>query len=267
MKRRVHELLQAGEHGGVSSRVVDVFFVALIILNVVAMILETVESCRRMAPRFFAWFEAVSVFIFTIEYAFRLWSCTVTKEYRQPVFGRIRFMFTPLAIVDLLSIIPFYLPFLGVDLRSLRVVRLFRAIRILKFGRYSEAMKITGRAVASRGPELVTTLFLLLVLVLLLSSLMYYAEHEKQPETFSSIPASMWWAVATLSTVGYGDVYPLTPVGKLMASIIAVLGIGMFALPAGILGAAFVEEINRAPEEKCPHCGKSLGESFRSRSD
>lgn len=198
--------------------------------------------------------------MFTVEYILRAWSSTFSESYRSPVTGRLRYMLTPLAVIDLLAIVPFYLPFLGVDLRSFRALRLFRIVRIFKLGRYSTAMQLTGRVIASRGPELITTLSILLVLMLLSASLMYYAEHDAQPDAFSSIPAAMWWAIATLSTVGYGDVYPLTPVGKLLASVIALLGIGMFALPTGILGAAFVEEIQRtkATRQRCPHCGRQL---------
>lgn len=260
MKRRVYEVLAVAAPGDKLSRAFDVFLVALIALNILAMVLETVEPCYKLAPRFFAWFETVSVLVFTVEYIFRVWSSTVSESYRSPVTGRLRYMLAPLAVIDLLAILPFYLPFLGVDLRSFRALRLFRIVRIFKLGRYSTAMQLTGRVIASRGPELITTLSILLVLMLLSASLMYYAERDAQPDAFSSIPAAMWWAIATLSTVGYGDVFPLTPMGKLLASVIALLGIGMFALPTGILGAAFVEEIQRtkAARQRCPHCGRDL---------
>ncbi len=262
MKRRVYEVLSAAGPAGKLSRAFDVVLLTVITLNIAAMILETVEPCYNLAPRFFAWIEGVSVLLFSIEYILRVWSSTASDRYRSPVTGRLRFMLTPLAVVDLLAILPFYLPFLGVDLRSFRAVRLFRAVRILKLGRYSKAMQVIGRILASRAPELLTTLSILLVLMLLSASLMYYAERDAQPDSFSSIPAAMWWAIATLSTVGYGDVYPLTPVGKLLAAMIALLGIGMFAMPTGILGAAFVDELQRARTSlrKCPHCGRELSD-------
>jgi voltage-gated potassium channel len=260
MKRRVYEVLAVAAPGDKLSRAFDVFLVGLIALNILAMVLETVEPCYKLAPQLFTWFETVSVLLFTVEYILRVWSSTVLESHRSPVTGRLRYMLSPLAIIDLLAILPFYLPFLSVDLRSFRALRLFRIIRIFKLGRYSTAMQLTGRVIASRGPELMTTLSILLVLMLLSASVMYYVERDAQPDSFSSIPAAMWWAIATLSTVGYGDVYPLTAVGKLLASVIALLGIGMFALPTGILGAAFVEEIQRtkvAPP-RCPHCGGNL---------
>jgi len=260
MKRRIHEILAVGAPGDRLSRVFDVLLVTLIALNIVAMVLETVDACYTLAPNLFNWFEVVSVLVFSVEYVLRVWSCTASEAYRAPLTGRLRYVLTPLAIVDLLAILPFYLPFLGVDLRSLRAFRLFRAVRILKLGRYSRALQLTGRVVASRAPELATTLSILFVVMLLAASLMYYAERDAQPDQFSSIPAAMWWAIATLSTVGYGDVYPVTLAGKLLASVIALLGIAMFALPTGILGAAFVEEIQRAksPPPRCPHCGRNL---------
>lgn len=264
MKRRVYELLALAAPGDNLSRAVDVFLLGLIALNIVAMVLETVQLCYELGPRFFAWFETVSVILFSVEYLLRVWSSTVSQAFRAPVSGRLRYMLTPLAVVDLLAILPFYLPFLGLDLRSFRVLRLFRVVRTLKVGRYSKAMQLTGHVVVSRGPELITSLSIILALVLLSASLMYYAEREAQPDAFSSIPAAMWWAVTTLSTVGYGDVYPLTPAGKLLASTIALLGIGMFALPTGILGAAFVEEIQRrkATRQRCPHCGRELNDEL-----
>ena len=171
-----------------------------------------------------------------------------------------RFALTPLAIVDVLAVLPFYLPFLGVDLRALRILRLFRLFRVFKMARYSNAMHLLWRVLVARRAEMLITLFTMAILLLLASTSMYFAETEAQPEAFPHIPAAMWWAVATLTTVGYGDVYPITPLGKVMGSVIAILGIGMFALPTGVLGAGFVEEIQKRkkPRKTCPHCGKAI---------
>ncbi len=262
MKKRIYEVLAVAAPGDRLSRAFDVFLVTLIALNVVAMIFESLESVHRAAPSCFAWFEATSVVLFSVEYVLRVWSCTAANAYRRPILGRLRYMFTPLALVDLLAILPFYLPTTVLDLRSLRAVRLFRVLRIAKLARYSEALRLIGRVVLSRRVELTNTAFILAILILFASSLMYFAERDAQPNVFSSIPAAMWWAVATLSTVGYGDVYPVTGAGKVIASVIAVLGIGMFALPTGILGAAFVEEVQRrgAALKRCPQCGAELSD-------
>jgi voltage-gated potassium channel len=174
------------------------------------------------------------------------------------VRGRVRFVLSPMALVDLLSILPLLIPALGIDLRSARVLRLFRVVRVAKLARYSRTLRLFGHVFRERAPELVVVLALLATLLLLTSSLMYYAENAAQPDVFSSIPATLWWAIATLTTVGYGDVYPVTGLGKLLAGVICVLGIGMFALPTSILGAAFSRQLEEAPR-RCPHCGEVTG--------
>ena len=165
-----------------------------------------------------------------------------------------------MSIIDLLAILPFYLPFFGIDLRSFRVLRLLRIFRIAKVGRYYSSLNLIKHVFQNKREELILTSVLMVLLLIVSSSLLYYCENAVQPDAFSSIPATMWWAVATLTTVGYGDMYPVTFMGKLCASVIAVLGIGMFALPTGILGAEFVETIQKHKKQKkiCPHCGKEL---------
>ena len=261
-KRRVYQILEVAAPGDRLSRVFDFFIIALIGLNVLAIMLETVESVHRLSPISFKVFEWVSVLIFSVEYVLRIWSCTTNPEYAAPIRGRLRFASRLLPMIDLLAVLPFYLPFVGVDLRFFRAVRLFRLFRVAKLGRYSQALQLFGRVLAAKKAELGVTLFTLFLLLLLASCLMYYAEREAQPEAVSSIPAAMWWGVATLTTVGYGDVCPVTVAGKMVAAVIAVLGIGMFALPTGILGAGFVEELQkrRRPRRTCPHCGRHLDE-------
>lgn len=233
---------------------------SLITLNVVALVLETVEEIQSAAPAIFSAFEALSVAIFTAEYLLRLWSCTVSEKYRRPFLGRLRFALTPLALVDLLAILPFYVPQQRVDGRVLRILRLFRVFRVAKLGRYSRAIATFGRVARGKKAELITTLSILMILLVISSSLMYYAEKDAQPDKFTSIPAAMWWGMETLTTIGYGDIYPVTYLGKLLAGCVAVLGIGMFALPTGILGAAFVEELQAQKRQptNCPHCGKEI---------
>ncbi len=261
LRKRAYEILERAEAGDLPSKVFDVFVMTLISLNVVAVIMETVEglSSRYMVP--FRTFEVFSIIVFTVEYILRLWSCTVSDRFRSPVGGRIRFALTPFAVIDLIAILPFYLPMvLPIDLRFVRAVRLFRLFRLLKMGRYSDAAQVFGNVLAAKKEQLVLTAFVVLIILVLVSSLMYYFEHEAQPDAFSSIPAAMWWGVATLTTVGYGDVYPITPMGKFSGALIAVLGVGMFALPAGILASGFSEEIRKRREGKhiCPHCGKNV---------
>jgi voltage-gated potassium channel len=260
LKSRVYEIVEVARPGDRLSLYFDVFILSLIALNVVALILQSMNSIYQRCPVFFDVFETVSVVIFTGEYLLRIWSCTEDPKYAAPVQGRLRFALTPFALVDLAAVLPFWLPFVGVDLRSLRAVRLLRVVRVLKVGRYSSVVQTFARVLGKKKEELLATIFLMMLLLVMASSLMYFAENDAQPDRFSSIPATMWWGIATLTTVGYGDLYPVTSSGKAIASLIAVLGIAMFALPAGILGAAFSEEFQeqRRTARTCPHCGREL---------
>lgn len=221
-------------------------------------------------PLYDAWgwwleaFEIISVAIFSVEYVLRLWACSLEPGFRRPVLGRLRFALTPLMLIDFVAIAPsFLVHFITLDLRMLRAVRLVRLLRVLKIARYSESLQLLARVLAAKGNELLVTLAAVLVLLVISSMLMYYAEHEAQLEQFSSIPAVLWWAVETLTTIGYGDMMPITVWGKIINSFIALLGIGVFALPAGILGSGFVEEIQkkRARLLRCPRCGMTLDPS------
>jgi voltage-gated potassium channel len=145
------------------------------------------------------------------------------------------------------------------DLRFIRAFRLLRIIRVFKIGRYSEAAKLFGRVLRSKKIELITAIAIIFILLIISSSLLYYVEHDAQPDKFRNIPEAMWWGVVTLTTVGYGDIFPITPLGKILSSIISLLGIGLFALPTGLLSAGFIEEIKKKETiRNCPHCGKKL---------
>jgi len=263
MTREQVQQLLSGDTANRVSRMVTVLLVGLITLNVLAVIIESVEGIYSAYKPWFDAFEAFSVAVFTLEYVLRLWACTSLPAYRHPVTGRLRFAFTPLALVDLFAVLPGLLTWGGVDLRALRVVRLARIARIAKLGHYSKALQLMAQVVRRKRHELTISLMLMLVMLILASSLMYVVEHDHQPEAFSSIPATMWWAVATLTTVGYGDVTPVTAVGKLLGALIAIIGIGLFALPAGIVAAGFVEvnkDVSSSLPSHCPHCGKALDE-------
>jgi voltage-gated potassium channel len=165
------------------------------------------------------------------------------------------------ALIDLLAFAPFYMPFTRIDLRVVRILRLFRFLRVFKLGRYLNATKLISNVFKSKKEELVLCLVITLSLIIIASSFMYFAENQAQPDKYSSIPATMWWCVTTLTTVGYGDIFPITVMGKILTAFIAILGIGMFALPAGILASGFSDEFQkRKNKEKniCPHCGKEI---------
>lgn len=257
-RARLFQIMEVADDHDRISRIVDLVIVSLIIVSVFAVMLETVEELGRAYGPYFHALEAFTVCTFTIEYLARLWCAVEDERYRHPFWGRLRYIFSPLAIVDLLAILPFFAPFISQDLLFLRSVRLFRLFRLFRLARYSEAMAILIRVFRQKKEELIIGLVALIVLLIFASGLIYYAEHTVQPDKFSSIPASMWWGVATLTTVGYGDIFPITTLGKICGSIIAILGIGLFALPAGILASGFAEEFARQKEEGtvCPHCGR-----------
>jgi voltage-gated potassium channel len=234
--------------------------VSIITLNVAAVVVQTVPGARAVFGHWFFRFEMFSIAVFSAEYVLRVWSCTVSPHYRHPVTGRLRFMASPLAIIDLVAILPSDLRFLGLDLRFVRSVRLFRILRVLKLGRYVKSLRLIWSVIVEKRSELIMTLALSALLVVLSSSLMYTLEHDGQPEKFSSIPRTMWWAVATLATIGYGDMYPQTALGQFFGAVISLFGIGMFALPTAILGSGFLEAFQkqRGRVETCPHCGKPL---------
>ena len=266
LKQRVYEIMEVAGPGDRGSRAFDIFLITLISLNAVALIVGTVEEVNRLSPLAFNAFEAVSVATFTVEYALRVWCCTVDLRYSHPVWGRIRFMVSFLAIVDLLAILPFYLalaPFPGVDDVDLRIFRAVRLLaRVARLGRYSSGVRTLLRVIEDKRSELVTVVLLLLVLLVMASSLMFFAEKEAQPDKFANIPQAMWWSIITLTTVGYGDVFPVTVGGRIVAGVIAIVGIGLFALPAGILGSGFLEEIQSRTSaiRVCPHCGEEIQE-------
>lgn len=250
-RRRIWELLQPARRGDGAAFAVNLALLTLIALNVLAAIISTVPELPDAWHRAFRVFEVVSVIVFTIEYALRVWLADIGSPKQHPVEARVRHVFTPMMLVDLLAILPFYFLFMyGADGRMLRAFRLLRVFRIFKFGRYSRALQMMGRTMKAKTPELCVTATVLAILLIISASLMYYAENGAQPEKFSSIPAALWWAVATLTTVGYGDVYPITPIGRLLGGFIAVLGIGLFALPAGILASGFTEQLARHRDEQ-----------------
>jgi voltage-gated potassium channel len=261
-KHEIYSVLDASDHHDRASRLFNVFLIILICLNVLAVALETVESIYKEYTTIFYGFEVFSVSVFSVEYILRVWAITENERYAHPVWGRLKFMFTGGAVIDLLAILPFYLPMLiKVDLRFIRVLRLLRLLRILKISRYMQATKMITNVFKAKKEELVITLLLIGFLMVVVSSIMFYVEHDAQPDKFSSIPATMWWSVATLTTVGYGDMYPITVLGKTLASAISILGIGLVALPAGILASGFSEEMRKSREKNrphCPHCNNEL---------
>ena len=251
MRPKMFRLLEAAEDDDLASRVVDICLVALIGASVVAVILESIPAFEDRYSAELYWFEVVTISVFSIEYVLRVWTCVEMPELDRgrPLMSRLRFMFSFHAIIDLLAILPFYLLAFGVfgnvDMRFLRAIRL---MRVLKLTRYFAALNMLIIAVKENGRALSASFLILVTIMLLAASGMYYFERESQPVDFGSIPAAMWWAFATLTTVGYGDVTPITVGGKIFGAMITVIGIGMVALPTSILASGYSQQLKLSRE-------------------
>lgn len=224
---------------GAVGKVVGKVLLVCIGASVSSVVLESVASIRAQYGAMFDAINAVVVAVFLAEYALRIWTCVESPVYAHPLLGRLRYAFTPMMIIDLLAVTPAFLFGIGFDSRSLRLFRTIRLFRVLKLARYVHALDAIKHVLVVKREQLIIAVGIVLFLLLVTSSIMFELEHVAQPEAFSSIPATMWWAVASLTTVGYGDIYPITPLGKLLAAVIAVLGVGLVAIPAGILASGF----------------------------
>jgi len=259
LKKNIYEIFEHSTEKNLFGKVFDIFLISLIILNVIAVILGTERFINENFKQLLDYFEILSVLIFTIEYFLRIWTCTYNERYRGIIKGRIKYALSPLSIIDLLAILPFYLPLiLPFDLRFIRALRLFRLCRLFKLGRYTIALKLITQVVKNKKEELIVAIFIVAMMLVMAASFMYYAENQVQPEKFSGILEAMWWGIATLTTVGYGDVYPITVIGKIFGGIIALLGIGLFALPAGIISSGLLEIMQKEKKCICPKCGTEI---------
>ena len=246
VQQRILEILESGQKGDRASRVCDTLIALLVVINIVAVTLESVSDFSvKYANQFYA-IEFFSVVIFSIEYLTRLWASAAKNAAEDKIFGssRLGYMLSFSGMIDLVSIIPFYLQalFPGLDLRVLRTLRL---LRIFKLSNYNTAIEDLFSAVYEERKSFIAALYLFVIAFVLTSSLIYYAENEVQPEKFASIPDAMYWSLITLTTVGYGDVSPVTWIGKLISVATALMGVSVVALLTGILANAFSNQIAR----------------------
>jgi voltage-gated potassium channel len=244
-RRQVHDILEVGGDAHPAGRIVNAVIVVLIFLNAIAFAAETVDDLAARYGRVFDAFNVFSVAVFSIEYLLRLWSAVeIPVLSRLPRWrARLRFAARPIMIIDLMAVLPFYFSWLiPIDLRMLRVLRLFRLLMLV---RYSTALQTLGRVIQDEYRALLGALLVILILLLFASTAMYFLERDVQPDKFGSIPAAAWWALSTLTTVGYGDAVPHTALGKLLGGVVMLLGVGMIALPVAIIATGFSLESNR----------------------
>ncbi len=247
----------------------DYFITALIVLNIVAMMLESIETHYETYKTYYQIFDIFSIAVFSVEYIIRIWIADEIYPQIGKLKSRLKYIFSFFGIIDLLAILPFYLPmFIKVDLRFMRILRLIRIFRVFKLVRFIGSIQLLLKVIKERKDELLITLFGSALMLLVSASLMYEIEHELQPDKFSNVFEAIWWAVATLTTIGYGDVYPISGWGQFLAAVTALFGIGLVAIPTGIISVGFLEQIQNTKESKntdnkeqytyCPHCGKKL---------
>lgn len=260
-KQYVFNIIQPAEHNGSrASRLFEIGIIALIIISVISVFATTFPISERVSDALYL-LETVTVIIFSIEYLLRIWTADLLYPSLSGFRARFRYMRSGMALIDFFAIIPFYLPLLiPVNLLGVRAIRLVRLLRVLKLNRYSEAMNAIGSVLKQKSHEIGASLFFIGILMIISSLLIYYAEHDAQPEKFQNAFSGLWWAVATLTTVGYGDIYPVTIIGKILGAFIAISGIGMVAIPTGILSAGFIQHLEgkNSTAKYCPHCGKEI---------
>jgi voltage-gated potassium channel len=244
-RHRIHIILEAGRSSGPFGLAFEIFLITLIVANALAVSLDSVAHLAVTYRKFFQNFEIVSVAIFTAEYLLRLWSAPEDPRYAEKPFGdRVRYMLQPYMLIDLIAIAPAYVAFF-VPVADLRILRLFRLLRLLKIARYSPAVTTLIHVLSLERRALFGTLLLLVCVMCLSAEGMYIIEGTVQPKIYGDLPTCMYWAIITLTTVGYGDITPVTAMGRVWAGITAIFGLGIFALPVGIIASAFMTEIHR----------------------
>jgi voltage-gated potassium channel Kch len=242
-RQKIHALVFPSMYGGSLQGIFDTFIVVWVVVSVIAVVLESVFAIHYILNIQFIILDTVAVAVFTMEYCMRIYSCVEEPGFEKAILGRIKQAKTTPSIIDLLAVLPFFLEVFLHHLFDLRFFRVFRLLRLLKLTRYTGATSTLTTVIAREWPVLAASAFIMLLLVVLTASLGYLFEHDAQPEKFENIPQSIYWAVITLASVGYGDISPITPMGRIMTIILALLGIGIFAIPAALLSSAFTDQL------------------------
>lgn len=258
-KKRIFDIIQIGNKEDIPSRAFDIFISAVVIINILVMFMMTFSD---LAPIYgiLKIIEYVTIIIFCIEYILRIWTSNFLYPRKNMFRSIMRFIFSAEGIIDLLTILPFFFLDGFVVFRMLRIVRIFHLFRI---NSQYDSFNLIKEVLIEKKRQLFSSLFLIIILMLGASLAMYSAEHEAQPQAFDNAFSGIWWSVSTVLTVGYGDIYPITIIGKIIAIIIAFLGVCVVAVPTGIISAGFVEKYSRSEHsDKRYHDIRELGEIF-----
>jgi voltage-gated potassium channel Kch len=247
-RQKVHALVYTSAYGGTIHNIFEVFINVWVLISVTAVVLESVHSINYILHLQFVILDTVAVAIFTVEYVMRIYSSVEEPGFKGAVSGRLKQAKTPSTVIDLLAILPFFLEVFLHHLFDLRFLRIFRLARLLKLARGSDASAVMFKVIAREWPVLVAATFIMFLLVILTASLGYLFEHGAQPEKFENIPTAIYWAVITLASVGYGDISPVTPVGRAVTVVLSLVGIGIFAIPAALLASSFSDELVKKRE-------------------
>ena len=246
-RKRIYEIVNVGASKDFTSRAYDFLNTFIIVVNLASNVIYTFQGAREAYEELLMAIEAVTAAFFAVDYALRVWTARFLYPDRTEPKALVKYIFSFTGLVDLLSFLPYYLPVFfptgAVAFRMFRVVRIFRLFRL---NRYYDALNVITEVISSKRQQLLSSVFIILVLMLASSLCMYSLEHEAQPEVFTNAFSGLWWAVSTLLTVGYGDIYPITPMGRLFSIVITFVGVGMVAIPTGIISAGFVDQYSRA---------------------
>ena len=248
LRQRVHALVFPGQRGGLLQELFDAFIALCVLLSVFAVIMESVQSVDYILNIEFVILDAVMVGIFTIEYVMRLYSCVEEPGFKGIISGRFKQATSASTFIDFLAILPFFLEGFLHHVLDLRFLRVFRLTRLLKLTRGNDATKTLVKVISREWPIISASAFIMILLVIMTASLGFLFEHEAQPDKFENIPQTIYWAVITLASIGYGDLSPVTAMGRSMTVVMAFAGIGIFAIPAAILASAFSDELVKERE-------------------
>lgn len=262
LEHKIYNLIRTDDINDIKADLVDGVLMFLVLASVVVAFINTFEISTSFQNTLTA-LETLFVVLFSVEYAMRVWTAELIYPHLSPWKARLRYMFTPMAIIDLLSIVPFYLPLVGVRGESLKLIRLVRLLRVFKINRYTSSLTLIWIVLKTRATQIISSVMVIVVLMFMAAMVMYDIEHLAQPDKFDNALSAMWWAMATITTVGYGDIYPITTLGRVLGAFITFMGIALTAIPTGIISAGFIEQSNLRKKEKnsemfCSQCGQTL---------